>query len=205
VRRPVSLVVVLGLAFTATLLPLLAVAAVLLSLVLPGRWRVLRLLGFALVYLLVETVGWQSLSCCGWRPASDAGCAPSGPCGPTTRSCGSCSWRVVGSARLLFGLRVVDDEVGWSPLDDGVPGSPTPCSSCRATPAGRLAAARPHAARARPRPAAAHRLKDLLQLDPLVDVYLNRLPERLPAGPGAATAPPGSAQLATGSATRTRC
>ena len=51
-----SLVVVLGLAFTATLLPLLAVLAVVLSLVLPGRWRVLRLLGFALVYLLVETV-----------------------------------------------------------------------------------------------------------------------------------------------------
>ena len=177
VRRPVSLVVVLGLAFTATLLPLLAVAAVLLSVVLPGRWRVLRLLGFALVYLVVETVGlavalvlWV-LTGLGWWLRSE--------------------WSVrahyavlrvvlvvvVGSARLLFGLRVVDDEVGWSPLDDGVPGSGNAMLvlSRHAGPGDSLLLVhtllgRDHARRPR------IVLTDLLQLDPLVDVYLNRLP-----------------------------
>ena len=64
--------------------------AVALSVVLPGRWRVLRLLGFVLVYLARRDrrSGW-SLSCCGWRP----GCgwwlrAGRGPCGRTTPSCG---------------------------------------------------------------------------------------------------------------------
>ena len=177
VRRPVSLVVVLGLAFTATLLPLLALAAVALSVVLPGRWRVLRLLGFALVYLLVETVGlvaaavlWVATGC-GWRMSAE--------------------WSVrahyavlrlalvtvVGSARLLFGLRVVDDEVGWSPLDDGVPGSVNAMVvlSRHAGPGDSLLLVHTLLGRdhdRRPRIV----LKDLLQVDPLLDVYLNRLP-----------------------------
>ena len=177
VRRPVSFVVVLGLAFTATLLPLLAVVAVLLSIVLPGRWRVLRLLGFAMVYLVVETVGlavalvlWVATGL-GWRLGSE--------------------WSLrahyavlrgllevlVGSARVLFGLRLVDDEVGWSPLDDGVPGSENAMVvlSRHAGPGDSLLLVhtllgRDHARRPR------IVLKDLLQLDPLLDVYLNRLP-----------------------------
>jgi 1-acyl-sn-glycerol-3-phosphate acyltransferase len=186
----VSLVVVLGLAFTATLLPLLAVAAVVLSVVLPGRWRVLRLLGFALVYLVVETVGLAAalalwvVTGCGWRLRAD--------------------WSVrahyavlrlvlvtvVGSARLLFGLRVVDDEVGWSPLDDGVPGSANAMLvlSRHAGPGDSLLLVHTLLGRdhdRRPRIV----LKDLLQLDPLVDVYLNRLPNAfLQAGADDSTA-----------------
>ena len=177
VRRPVSLVVVLGLAFTATLLPLLAVVAVLLSTVLPGRWRVLRLLGFVLVYLLVETVGlavalvlWLSTGCGWWLHAEWSVRAHYAVLRLVLVA-------VVGSARLLFGLRVVDDEVGWSPMHDGVPGSENAMLvlSRHAGPGDSLLLVhtllgRDHARRPR------IVLKDLLQLDPLVDVYLNRLP-----------------------------
>ena len=195
-----SLVVVLGLAFTATLLPLLALAAVVLSVVLPGRWRVLRLLGFALVYLLVETVG-LAVALVLWlatrlrlvaarrvvRAGALRGAAP------------GCSSAVVGSARLLFGLRVVDDEVGWSPLDDGVPGSENAMLvlSRHAGPGDSLLLVhtllgRDHARRPR------IVLKDLLQLDPL----RRRLPQppaqRLPHGAAPTTAPRGSAGSPSG-------
>ncbi len=190
VRRPVSLVVVLGLALTATLLPLLAVVAVVLSVVLPGRWRVLRLLGFALVYLVVETVGlavalvlWLASGCGRWLRAEWSVHAHYAVLRLVLVA-------VVGSARLLFGLRVVDDEVGWSPLDDGVPGSVNAMLvlSRHAGPGDSLLVVhtllgRDHARR--PRTV----LKDLLQLDPLVDVYLNRLPNAfLEAGADDSTA-----------------
>ena len=177
VRRPVSLVVVLGLAFTATLLPLLAVAAVVLSVVLPGRWRVLRLLGFALVYLVIETVGlavalvlWLVTGCGWWLRAEWSVRAHYAVLRLVLVT-------VVGSARLLFGLRVVDDEVGWSPLDDGVPGSGNAMLvlSRHAGPGDSLLLVHTLLGRdhdRRPRIV----LKDLLQLDPLLDVYLNRLP-----------------------------
>ena len=177
VRRPVSLVVVLGLAFTATLLPLLVPAAVLLSLVLPGRWRVLRLLGFALVYLLVESAalaaafalwvatGFGSRMRAEWSVRAHYAVL---------------RWALevlVGCARVLFALRVVDDEVGWSPLDDGVPGSENAMVvlSRHAGPGDSLLLVhtllgRDHARRPR------IVLKDVLQLDPALDVYLNRLP-----------------------------
>ena len=189
VRRPVSLLVVLGLAFAATLLPVLVVAAVALSVVLPGRWRVLRLLGFALVYLLVQTVGlaaalvlWLATGLGRWASA------------PWSVHAHYVVLRlvlvvVVGSARVLFGLRVLDDEVGWSPLDDGVPGSPNAMVvlSRHAGPGDSLLLVHTLLGRdhdRRPRIV----LKDLLQLDPLVDVYLNRLPSAFltPGAPAAA-------------------
>ena len=198
VRRPVSLVVVLGLAFAATLLPLLALVAVVLSVVLPGRWRVLRLLGFALVYLLVETVGlllalglWVATGLGWWMRAEWA-----------VRAHYAVLRRlldvVVGSARLLFGLRVVDDEVGWSPLDDGVPGSVNAMLVLprHAGPGDSLLLVHTLLGRdhdRRPRIV----LKDLLQLDPLLDVYLNRLPNAfLTAGADDSTARVG--RLASG-------
>ncbi len=177
VRRPVALVVVLGLAGTATLLPLLAVVAVVLSVVLPGRWRVLRLLGFALVYLLVETLAlaaalglWLATGFGRWLGAEWSVRAHYAVLRLVLVA-------VVGSARLLFGLRVVDDEVGWSPLDDGVPGSENAMLvlSRHAGPGDSLLLVHTLLGRdhdRRPRIV----LKDLLQLDPLVDVYLNRLP-----------------------------
>ena len=176
-RRPVSLLVVLGLAFAATLLPLLVVSAVLLSLVLPGRWRVLRLLGFSLVYLAVETAAlavavalWVATGF-GWRLHAEWSVRAHYAVLRAVLAV------VVGSARLLFGLRLVDDEVGWSPLDDGVPGSENAMVvlSRHAGPGDSLLLVhtllgRDHARRPR------IVLKDLLQLDPLLDVYLNRLP-----------------------------
>jgi len=190
VRRPVSLVVVLGLACTTVLLPVLAVAAVVLSVVLPGRWRVLRLLGFALVYLLVETVAlavalvlWLATGLGVWVRAEWSVRAHYAVLRLVLVT-------VVGSARVLFGLRLVDDEVGWSPLDDGAPGSENAMLvlSRHAGPGDSLLLVhtllgRDHARRPR------IVLKDLLQLDPLVDVYLNRLPNAfLQAGADDSTA-----------------
>jgi hypothetical protein len=58
VRRPVALLLLAAvLVLVLALLPLLVTVAALLSVVLPGRWRVLRLLGFLLAYLLVELGG----------------------------------------------------------------------------------------------------------------------------------------------------
>jgi 1-acyl-sn-glycerol-3-phosphate acyltransferase len=93
---------------------------------------------------------------------------------------------VVGSAELLFGLVVVDDEVGWSPLDDGAPGSENAMVvlARHAGPGDSLLLVqtllgRDHARRPR------IVLKDLLQLDPLLDVYLNRLPNAFLSAGGA--------------------
>ena len=177
VRRPVSLLVVLVLATSAVLLPVLALLAAVLSLLLPGRWRVLRLLGFAIVCVTVESLGlavalvlWVA-SGFGWRLDSPA----------FVRAhyavLSALLGAIVISAERLFGLRVVDDEVGWSPLDDGVPGSTNAMVVlCRhAGPGDSLLLVHTLLGRdhdRRPRIV----LKDLLQLDPLLDVYLNRLP-----------------------------
>jgi 1-acyl-sn-glycerol-3-phosphate acyltransferase len=177
VRRPASLLVVLGLAFAVTLLPVLVFAAVAASVVLPGRWRVLRLLGFLLVYLVLECAGlaialvlWVA-SGFGWKLGSPA----------FQRWHYAVLHRLlavaVTAAEVLFHLRVIDDEVSWSPLDDGVPGSPNAMVvlSRHAGPGDSLLLVRTLMRRdhdRRPRIV----LKDLLQLDPLVDVYLNRLP-----------------------------
>ena len=177
VRRPITVLVLLALAAATTLLPLLVVVAVGLSVVLPGRWRVLRLLGFGLVCVAVETAALVAalvlwvVTGFGWRLRS--------------------AWSlhahytvlrlllgvVVGSARLLFGLRIVDDEVGWSPLDDGMPGSENAMLvlSRHAGPGDSLLMVHTLLGRdhlRRPRIV----LKHLLQLDPVLDVYLNRLP-----------------------------
>jgi hypothetical protein len=140
-RRPLSLLVVVGLAFAATLLPLLVLLAIGLSVVVPGPLAGAAAAAFALVYLLLECVGLAIASCCGWRAAS-AG------------SCGSPVFQrahyavlhgllkeVLLTARVLFHLEIVDEDVSWSPLDDGVPGSTE--RDGRAQPArraGRLAA-----------------------------------------------------------------
>jgi 1-acyl-sn-glycerol-3-phosphate acyltransferase len=83
----------------------------------------------------------------------------------------------VHSAQRLFALRLVTDGVSWSPLDDGVPGSTNAMVvlSRHAGPGDSLLLVQTLMNRdhlRRPRIV----LKDMLQLDPLIDVYLNRLP-----------------------------
>lgn len=177
VRRPFSLLVVVGLAVAATLLPLLVLLAIGLSAVLPGRWRVLRLLAFALVYLLLECLGlavafvlWVA-SGFGWKLRS-----------PLFQRAHYAVLHfllkeVLLAARVLFHLKILDDDVSWSPLDDGVPGSTNPMVvlSRHAGPGDSLLMVRTLMDRdhlRRPRIV----LKDALQWDPLLDVYLNRLP-----------------------------
>jgi 1-acyl-sn-glycerol-3-phosphate acyltransferase len=177
VRRPLSLLVVVGLAVAATLLPLLVLVAIGLSLVIPGRWRVLRLLAFVLVYLLLECVGlavafvlWVA-SGFGWKLRS-----------PAFQKAHyavlhGLLMEVLLTARVLFHLEIVDDDVSWSPLDDGVPGSTNAMVvlSRHAGPGDSLLLVRTLMDRdhlRRPRIV----LKDTLQWDPLLDVYLNRLP-----------------------------
>lgn len=196
VRRPVTLLVVLGLAVAVGLVPVLVVVplAVLLpllvviglSLVLPVRWRVVRLLGFALLYLAVEVAGlaaalvlWVA-SGFGWRLSRPA-------------------WQrahyevlravlqvLVHGAEVLFRVQVVDDEVGWSPLDDGVPGSTNAMLVLprHAGPGDSLLLMHTLLNRDHDRQPRVV-LKDVLQLDPLLDVFLNRLPNAfLAAGTG---------------------
>jgi 1-acyl-sn-glycerol-3-phosphate acyltransferase len=80
-------------------------------------------------------------------------------------------------ARRLFALRLVTDGTSWSPLDDGVPGSTNAMVvlSRHAGPGDSFLLVhtlmnRDHLRQPR------IVLKDVLQLDPLIDVYLNRLP-----------------------------
>jgi 1-acyl-sn-glycerol-3-phosphate acyltransferase len=91
------------------------------------------------------------------------------------------------TARRLFALRLVTDGESWSPLDDGVPGSTNAMVvlSRHAGPGDSFLLVhtlmnRDHLRQPR------IVLKDLLQLDPLLDTYLNRLPNSfVSAGPAA--------------------
>jgi 1-acyl-sn-glycerol-3-phosphate acyltransferase len=84
---------------------------------------------------------------------------------------------VLAAARRLFHLTIDTDGVSWSPLADGVPGSTNAMLvlSRHAGPGDSLLMVRTLMDRdhlRRPRIV----LKDTLQWDPLLDVYLNRLP-----------------------------
>jgi 1-acyl-sn-glycerol-3-phosphate acyltransferase len=177
VRRPLSLLVVVGLAFAATLLPLLVLLAVALSVVVPGRWRVLRLLCFALVYLLLECVG-LALAFVLWI-ASGFGWKLRSPLFQRLHYAvlSGLLAEVLATATVLFHLHIDTDGVSWTPLDDGVPGSTNAMIvlSRHAGPGDSLLLVRTLMDRdhlRRPRIV----LKDALQWDPLLDVYLNRLP-----------------------------
>ncbi|SES75619.1 lysophospholipid acyltransferase family protein [Geodermatophilus poikilotrophus] len=159
------------------LLPVLAVVAVLASAFLPGRLRALRLLVFALGYLALEVAGlvvagvlWV-LSGFGRRLHT-----------PAFRAAHYTVLRLLLDvlmrlAQRLFALRLVTDGESWSPLDDGIPGSTNAMVvlSRHAGPGDSFLLVRTLMDRdhlRQPRIV----LKDVLQLDPLIDVYLNRLP-----------------------------
>jgi 1-acyl-sn-glycerol-3-phosphate acyltransferase len=171
----------------AALLPALVVLAAIASLWLPGRWRALRLLCFALVYLALQVAG-QAVAAVLWA------------LGGFGRRMGEQRIRaahytalrllldvLMRVARRLFALRLVTDGESWSPLDDGVPGSTNAMVvlSRHAGPGDSFLLVhtlmdRDHLRRPR------IVLKDVLQVDPLVDVYLNRLPNHfVAAGPTA--------------------
>jgi len=186
VRRPVQ---VLGLALLVLLLPVLAVAAGLATLVRPHALRPLRALAFFAVYLVLELAG--GLAALVLWVVSGFGRRLSSP-GSRARHYAvlkALLATAVGAARLLFRLRLVTDGTGWSPLDDGVPGSTNAMLvlSRHAGPGDSLLLVhtlldRDHLRRPR------IVLKDLLRWDPLVDVYLSRLPSSfLPHGGGGAS------------------
>ncbi|HEX2073441.1 MAG TPA: lysophospholipid acyltransferase family protein, partial [Geodermatophilus sp.] len=186
VRRVTGPLLVGVLAAAVMLLPVLVVVAVVVSVWLPGRWYALRLLCFALVYLALQVVGlvvaavlWV-LSGFGRRLDDRAVRAAHYT---VLRLLLDVLMRV---ARRLFALRLVTDGASWSPLDDGVPGS-TNAMVVLARHAGpgdsfllvHTLMNRDHLRQPR------IVLKDVLQLDPLIDVYLNRLPNHfLTADPG---------------------
>jgi hypothetical protein len=202
VRRPFTVGVVVGLSLLLSLAPLLLLDAAVLSPLLPGRWRPLRVLAFLLVYLVLELVAlvvavalWYA-SGFGWQLRS-----------PSYQAAHYAVLRLVlrlmvRAARWLFRLHIRTDDCGWSPLDDGVPGSDNAMLvlSRHAGPGDSFLLVntlmdRDH--RRRPRIV----LKDTLQLDPVVDVYLNRLPSGFLAGrPGR----PGRAGRRAGSRPRRR-
>ena len=199
VRRLLDPLLLVLLLAVVVLLPVLVVVAALLSLRLPGRWRGLRLLTLAVVWVLVEWLGvlaafllWVA-SGFGWKVRSRAfqrahywllrlGLAV-----------------IVGTATRVMRLTLVTDEPSWSPLDDGVPGSDNAMLvlSRHAGPGDSVLLVHTlmNADHLRePRIV----LKSTLQLDPLVDVYLNRLPSQF-VTPGAGdAAEEGIARLAGG-------
>jgi 1-acyl-sn-glycerol-3-phosphate acyltransferase len=177
VRRFTGPLLVAVLVAGVLLLPVLVVVAAVASAFLPGRWRALRLLCFALVYVALQVAGlvvaaalWV-LSGFGRRVHA-----------PAFRSAHYTVLRLLldvlmRMARRLFALTLVTDGASWSPLDDGQPGSTNAMIvlSRHAGPGDSFLLVhtlmdRDHLRRPR------IVLKDVLQLDPLIDVYLNRLP-----------------------------
>jgi len=178
VRRVVGPIVLAAVALLGLLLlPGLLVAAAVASFFLPGHWRAVRLLGFALVWLAVELVALTAAF--GLWVASGFGLLL------------GTQWMqrahyailrlvvetVVDAAQVIFRLELATDEVSWSPLEDGVPGSANAMLvlSRHAGPGDSVLLVhtlmnRDH--QRRPRIV----LRDTLQLDPMLDTYLHRLP-----------------------------
>lgn len=177
VRRLAGPLLLGVLVVAVTLLPVLVLVAAVVSVFVPGRWRALRLLCFALAYLALQVVG-QTVAAVLWVLAGFG------------RRAGSAAYRaahytvlrqlldvLMRVAQRLFALRLVTDGESWSPLDDGRPGSTNAMVvlSRHAGPGDSFLLVhtlmnRDHLRQPR------IVLKDVLQLDPLIDVYLNRLP-----------------------------
>jgi 1-acyl-sn-glycerol-3-phosphate acyltransferase len=198
VRRVSGPLVVALLAAGVISLPLLVVVAVIVSVWLPGRWYALRLLAFGLVYLALE-VGGLAVAGVLWVASGFGRRLDT----PAFRSAHYTALRMVldvlmRTAERLFTLQVVTDGTSWSPLDDGVPGSENAMVVlCRHAGPGdsfllvHTLMNRDHLRQ--PRVV----LKDVLQMDPLIDVYLNRLPNHFVTHePGARTAEEAIADLA---------
>jgi 1-acyl-sn-glycerol-3-phosphate acyltransferase len=177
VRRVTGPLLVAALVGAVLLLPVLVVVAAIVSVWLPGKWRALRLLAFGLLYLAAEVAGLAAAAVLwavfGFGRRLD---------GPASRAAHYTVLRelldvLMRAAQRLFALRLVTDGESWSPLDDGVPGSTNAMLvlSRHAGPGDSFLLVhtlmnRDHLRQPR------IVLKDTLQMDPLLDVYLNRLP-----------------------------
>lgn len=177
VRRPVAVLVLAAATYAvlATPWPLAVVGLGAVSTLVPGRWRPARLAAFAVVGVLLEAAGllaWLGLTVLFLgRLRGDA-----------SQRAHLSVLRVllqvlVAAARVLFGLRLVDDAGSWSPVEDGVAGSTNAMLvlSRHAGPGDSLLLVhtllnRDHLRRPR------IVLKQTLALDPLVDLYLSRIP-----------------------------
>lgn len=159
-------------------IPVLLLLLGLLSFALPGKVRPLRLFGFALVYLTIEVVG-LTLAFLTWI-ASGFGYALSRPAFVELH------YRILArclSVLFWFGRRYfeldVDAEGPYLPGDDGDPTTteyPLLVMSRHAGPGDSFLLVHEVLSWAGRRPRIV--LKDTLQLDPFIDVYLNRLPMR---------------------------
>ncbi len=173
-RRPLQ---VLVLAAAVVLLPVLLVAALVATALRPRALRPLRALAFLVVFLALELAG-LLVAVVLWA-AAGLGTRVRRPSWQARhyRVLQALLATAVRAARRLFRLRLVTDGTGWSPLDDGLPGSTNAMLvlARHAGPGDSLLLVhtlldRDHLRRPR------IVLKELLRLDPLVDVYLSRLP-----------------------------
>ncbi|HEX2705425.1 MAG TPA: 1-acyl-sn-glycerol-3-phosphate acyltransferase, partial [Candidatus Lustribacter sp.] len=152
------------------LLPLWLVLAAFVSRFVPGRWRALRLAWFAAVYLALEVLVLVALFALWVRAGFGMTIRSEVSIGRHYRLMAWFLRRVLGSARFTFGLRVERDA---SPLDVAGP-RPVLVLSRHAGAGDSFLLVDgivngPH--HRRPRIV----LKDLLQLDPAIDVLLNRV------------------------------
>ena len=176
VRRILMAPLVMLVAFwVLTTLPLLLIVAAVVSPFLPGKWRALRLLAFALLYLAMELLG--LLAALGLWLASGFGFWIRAPRFVDLHY-GLLRWALrvlVMGAERLFTLEVVEEpgsEIAGSPRGR------TRWSSCPGTPDRATPSCSRTRSSASPSGAPASSLKDALQLDPFIDVMLNRLPNR---------------------------
>lgn len=180
VRRPVSyLALYLLLLVTIITSPVLVIVALIVSHWLPGRWRALRLLGFAIVGLLAESAAiivggvlWIA-SGFGWALRSARF---------QRAHYRVLRWVVavlVASACRLFSLTRTTDMSSWGPTEGGVrrPDRPVLVLSRHAGPGDSILLMNLLMNGDHPRyPRVV--LKDTMQLDPLCDLYLGRLPAK---------------------------
>lgn len=183
VRRllmPVWLVLFVALLVVSiVLLPLLFVVALIASAPMPGNYRAVRLLFFFLTYLVFEIVG-LVVAFCTWVASGFGWKMRSLRFQLTHYAILRTGFvALVRVAQRLFKLTIVTDDVSWTPLDDGVPGSENAMivAARHAGPGESLLLIetlmnRDHLRK--PRMVA----KDLLQLDPAIDTYFNRIPNR---------------------------
>jgi len=180
VRRIIApLVLIVAWALTVVLLPVLVVVAAVASIWMPGTWRGVRLLGFAVVGLTVE-LGAMVAAVYLWL-ASGFG-RRIGTQTHQLRHYAVLRWglsSIARAAQQLFRLRLETDQVSWSPLHDGVPGSENAMLvlARHAGPGDSLLLMDTLMNRDHLREPRAV-MKDTMQLDPVLDTYFHRLPSR---------------------------